>query len=58
MISETMNLLRYVNQVNTGDKRSSVSGLLYVPKSRAEYYKRFNLEYQQLVLESTARLCY
>lgn len=39
---------RYVNQVITREKRSSVSGLLCVPKSRAQYYKRFILEFQQL----------
>lgn len=39
---------RYFTQVNTREKRNIVSGLLYVPKSRAEYYKRFILEYQQV----------
>lgn len=43
-----MYFFRYVNQMNNREKRSSVSGLLCVPKSRAEYYKRFILEFQQL----------
>lgn len=43
-----MYFFRYVNQMNNREKRSSVSSLLCVPKSRAEYYKRFILEFQQL----------
>lgn len=40
MTPEYMNVLRYVNQVSSRETRSSVSGLLYVPKSRTGYYKR------------------
>lgn len=40
MTPEHISVFRYVNQVSTRETRSSVSGLLYVPKSRTEYYKR------------------
>lgn len=40
MTPEYINVFRYVNQVSSRETRSSVSGLLYVPKSRTEYFKR------------------
>lgn len=40
MTPENMNVFRYVNQVSSRETRNSVSGLLYVPKSRTGYYKR------------------
>lgn len=39
MTPEYMNVFSYVNQVSSRETRSSVSGLLYVPKTRTEYYK-------------------
>ena len=40
LVPEYLNMFKYVHQVSTRSTRQSSQNLLYVPKSKSEYYKR------------------
>ena len=40
LVPEYLNIFKYVHQVSTRSTRQSSQNLLYVPKSKSEYYKR------------------